>query len=79
VSPPVTAGGGDANGNITSIYIALFTYSMEQSPCLEADSRPATQEIIRLFKNAKIHNYAHMNLPLATILIIKKGNVPVRN
>lgn len=52
---------------------------MEQSPCLEADSRPATQEIIRLFKNAKIHNYAHMNLPLATILIIKKGNVPVRN
>jgi hypothetical protein len=71
VSPLVTAGGGDANGNIMSIYIALFTYSLEQSHCLEADIRPATQAIGRLFKNAMIHNHVRKNLPQATILIIK--------
>jgi tRNA(Ile)-lysidine synthetase-like protein len=43
---------------------------MEQSSCLEADSRPGTQEIIRLFQNEKIHYRARKNLPLATILII---------
>jgi hypothetical protein len=54
---------------IMSIYVALVTYCMGQRPFLEADSRPATLEIIHFLKNSKIHTYK--NIPLATILIIK--------
>jgi len=40
-------------------YINLLTYSMEQSPSWEANWSAASQEILRILRNPKVHHRTH--------------------
>jgi len=51
-----------------SIILRKLLNSMEQSPYWEADSSSATQEILYILQNPKVHHCFHNSLPLVPSL-----------
>ena len=49
-------------------YLPPFTYSMVQSPSWEADWFAASQEILRISRNPKVHYRTHKRPPSLSIL-----------
>jgi len=59
-----------------ALIIYLLTYSMEQSPSLEANSFSASQEIPRILWKPKVHYHLHkcpLPVPLLCINILASG------
>jgi hypothetical protein len=56
--------------NVWVIYEVYYmlTYSMEQSPSLEANRFAASQEIPHILWNPKVHYQTHKNPPYLSIL-----------
>ena len=61
---------GEANHGLSPCYLLtyLLTYSMQQSPSWEANQFSASQEILRILWNPKVHYHIHKSTPPVLIL-----------
>ena len=53
---------------VVCVFIYLLTHSMVQSTCWEANWFPASQEILRISRNPKVHYRTHKRPPSISIL-----------